>query len=530
MAEYSVAIRALAEFCHRQGDIDHRFTPSPTGAEGTEGHQRCYSRRPPSYQPEHPVELKLDFPGGVLQLRGRADGYDPERGLVEEIKTCRVDPAGIPVAVTRLHLAQGRLYAALIARQEKLDGLTVRLTWLHLDEDTEYPVDQHFSRGELDDFLDQSLDRYCRWLMVVADGQHRRDDSLCSLDFPYAGFRSGQREIAELVYKCIDQAGQLMLEAPTGIGKTAAVLFPALKGIATGKHDRIVFTTAREVGRRTAEDTLAHFTGAGLSVRSLTLTAKDKICFSPGKACHGSDCRYASGYYDKLPAARLAALDASRLDREAIESLAREHDVCPYQLGLDLLPWVDLIIADLHYLYSLTATLSELVVGDRMRWTALVDEAHNLPGRAREMYRATLAKADLMASKREAPASLKPSLDRINRCLLALLKEEWLEPDFDSEEALPEKLLRALQDFVATVGEAMGGDPTLLQRNPRSLDFYFAVLQFLRVAEQWGPEFRFEETRGESSQSLRLALTPCGTATRKSESLRNQEPFAWKIC
>ena len=506
MAEYTVAVKVLAEFCHREGDIDHRFTPSPTGSQGTEGHQRCYRRRPASYQPEYPVAIDTEWGAGLLRVQGRADGYDSERALVEEIKTCRVDPARIPASVTRLHLAQGRLYAGLIAKQEDLPGLTVQLTWLQLDEDKEYPLEQFYTRAELDQFLQQTLSSYAGWLAQLAESVRLRDLGLASMAFPYVDFRAGQRQIAELVYKCVDQSGQLLLEAPTGIGKTAAVLFPAIKGLATDKHDRVIFTTAREVGRRTAEDTLRHFGSKGWCGSSLTLTARDKVCFSPGKACHGDDCPFARGYYDRLPAAREAALSKRQLNREAIELLAREHDICPYQLALDMVDWVDVVVADLHYVYSLTAGLSERASSDQNRWTVLIDEAHNLPGRARDMYRASLAKTELMHARLNTRGPVKSALDRINRVFLTLQKGQWDEPDYDCSTSIPEKMLLALQDFVSAAGEALAADPMVMQRNPGLLDFYFQVLQFLRVADQWGDEFRFEKTRGTGKQSLRLTL------------------------
>ena len=506
MAEYTVAVKVLAEFCHREGDIDHRFTPSPTGSQGTEGHQRCYRRRPASYQPEYPVAIDTEWGAGLLRVQGRADGYDSERALVEEIKTCRVDPARIPASVTRLHLAQGRLYAGLIAKQEDLPGLTVQLTWLQLDEDKEYPLEQFYTRAELDQFLQQTLSSYAGWLAQLAESVRLRDLGLASMAFPYVDFRAGQRQIAELVYKCVDQSGQLLLEAPTGIGKTAAVLFPAIKGLATDKHDRVIFTTAREVGRRTAEDTLRHFGSKGWCGSSLTLTARDKVCFSPGKACHGDDCPFARGYYDRLPAAREAALSKRQLNREAIELLARDHDICPYQLALDMVDWVDVVVADLHYVYSLTAGLSERASSDQNRWTVLIDEAHNLPGRARDMYRASLAKTELMHARLNTRGPVKSALDRINRVFLTLQKGQWDEPDYDCSTSIPEKMLLALQDFVSAAGEALAADPMVMQRNPGLLDFYFQVLQFLRVADQWGDEFRFEKTRGTGKQSLRLTL------------------------
>ena len=506
MIELAMTVRELVAFCHRAGDIDHRFTSAPTGVQGVAGHQRVYRRRGETYRSEYPVDY-LHREGDLeLRLRGRADGYDAAAGLVEEIKTCRIRPALIPAAVSRMHLAQARIYAALIAIERDLDRVEVRLTWFNIDTGEETPLSQAYSRDELEGFLASSLALVSGWLAALAGLRRQRDLGLQSLAFPHGEFRRGQREIAELVYKCIDQGGELLLEAPTGIGKTAAVLYPALKALATGKHDRIAYVTAKTVGRRTAEETLAVFRRAGLSLLALSLTARERICFSPGKACHGDDCRYARGYYDRLPQALAAAVRVPALCQADIEALARQFDICPYQLSLDLLPWVDLVIADLHYVYSLTATLGGQMQGDGRRWSVLLDEAHNLPDRARRMYRASLAKADLMALKRLSPRGLGAALERINRALLVLQRQSWQEDSFDSRAELPSALQQALADFVATAGELMALEPAVLHRQPPLLDFYFAVLQFLRLADNWGDDFRFELSRDGGRQSLRVTL------------------------
>lgn len=506
MLELTVSVHELVGFCHRGGDIDHRFSPSPTGAQGIAGHQRVYRRRPPGYRSEYPVEYRHSRDDMVLVLRGRADGYDPDIALIEEIKTCRVNPAHIPQAVTRMHLSQARLYAAIIAQQQALEQMEVRLTWFNLDSGLESPLSQVYTREELESFLSGSLASFAGWLDQLAKRRRRRDQSLLSLPFPHGKFRVGQREIAELVYKCVDRAGQLLVEAPTGIGKTAAVLYPALKALATDKHDRIAYVTAKTVGKRTAEDTLQRMRGAGLELSALSLTAKERVCFSPGKACHGDDCSYARGYYDRLPAALEAALERSTLCQGEIEDLARQFAICPYQLALDLLPWVDMVIADLHYVYSLNATLGALMKQDGRRWTVLLDEAHNLPERARRMYRASLGKAALMVVKRDAPRGLGAALERLNRAMLALQRGEWREPDYDCSTELPVKLQQALADFVARVGDLLAREPALLHRHPRLLDFYFDVLQFQRLADNWGEDFRFEKERDNGRQSLRLTL------------------------
>ncbi len=506
MDEFRIGVRELAAFCHRRGSIDHRFTPSPTGEQGMEGHRRIYRRRPPGYRSEYPVSHRHEHAGIVLRLEGRADGYDPEQGLVEEIKTCRTAFSAIPAEVSRLHLAQARLYAALIAASEGRDELLVRLTWLNIDSDEEQALDQHYTAAQLAEFLDETLAAFADWLQLLRRGRVRRDASLAALPFPHGAFRPGQREIAELAYRCMVRGAQLLVEAPTGIGKTAAVLYPALKALGLAKHDALVFVTFRTIGRRAAEDSLRQMQGQGLIASSLSLSAKDSVCLSPGSACHGDDCLFARGYYDRLAAAMQQAMGVGLLDSEQMQQIGREHTVCPYQLAQDLLPWIDIVIADAHYTYSLNAGMGAQIGAPGRRWTVLVDEAHNLPERARDMYGARLEKAALMRSRKGAPAGLKRSLDALNRALLSLQKEAWSDPERDSRASLPDALAGQLGDFVAAVGRALAEDPRFGPRHPELMEFFFAVLHWQRVAEHWGDDFRFELQRGAARQSLVLEL------------------------
>ena len=245
MREFSVSVTDLVRFCHRSGDIDHRFTVSPSGPEGVAGHRRLYAQRPASYQPEYPVRAEYVTCNTRLILRGRADGFAPKWQLVEEIKTCRIAAHDMPSALAGQHLAQALVYAALIASDFKLPRLRVRLTWLNIDTQEEYQQEQWYSAQQLDEFLDRTIRCFSRWLQRLAELRQKRDASLATFEFPYNAFRAGQRNIAEMTYKCIATSGQLLLQAPTGIGKTAAVLFPALKALGTGKHDGLVFVTAK---------------------------------------------------------------------------------------------------------------------------------------------------------------------------------------------------------------------------------------------------------------------------------------------
>ena len=500
MAETAVAVRELVAFCHRCGDIDQRFQASPTAADGQRGHREVAARRPAAWEAE--VALSHAWSDGTrtVLLRGRADGVDRNAALVEEIKTCRVDPARIPEALSRQHLAQGRLYAAMLAEQEGLPAVTVRLTWYRLESGEEHTLEQHYEAAELAAFLADSLARYAAWLDTVDALAAARDASIVDLPFPHRDYRAGQRRAAELVYRCIDRGAQLLLEAPTGIGKTLAVLYPALKALATGKHDRLVFCTARHTGRRAAEQTLVQLEGGGLAATRLTLTAKERICFSPGKACRPEECSYARGYYDKLPAARAEGIALRHLDQPTLEDLARRHALCPYQLAFDLLPWCDVIIADQHYSFSLGGTLGQLAQERGERWSLLVDEAHNLPARARDMYSARLDAGLLRQARPEARGRLRRAIGSAVDAVAALLPARADSLNRDKRvrtlASPPEAVTAALEELVAAAAELLAERPAVLAAPGPLQDAWFAALGWLRVCENWGEDYRCDLLSG----------------------------------
>ncbi|MCB1675367.1 MAG: hypothetical protein KDI01_03705, partial [Halioglobus sp.] len=245
----------------------------------------------------------------------------------------------------------------------------------------------------------------------------------------------------------------------------------------------------------------------------------------------------ARGYYDRLPAALAAAVQEPALRRQELQALGRRFEVCPYQLSLDLLPWVDVIVADQHYVFSLSAVLNALMQSRAGRWSVLLDEAHNLPDRARGMYRAQLTKAGLMAARAQLAGGaaknpgkvLRRHLDRVNRVLLALQKSPWVEAEFDARAELPDALPRALREFTGATAQQLAEQPVLLQRHPALMDFFFDALQFLRVTEQWGDDYRLELRRGRARQSLCVTLNcldPARLLARRHRSAHSLTAFS----
>jgi len=453
---YRVAVRALCEFSAKVGDLDLRFTPSPTAQEGIEGHRRVVARRAAGYEAE--VALEGSYQG--LQVRGRADGYDPVANRLEEIKTYRGDLARQPGNHRQLHWAQAKVYAWLMCQARQLPAIEVALVYLHVDNDGQTLISEHYSAGTLQTFFETQCKRFLAWAHGQEQRLAERNQGLQALAFPYPQFRQGQRQLAETLYKAVSTGRCLMAQASTGIGKTLGTLFPLLKAMVPQQLDKLFFLTAKTPGRALALDALQQVSDASPqpALRTLELIARDKACEHPDKACHGESCPLAKGFYDRLPAAREAAAQLPMLDRARLREVALAHQVCPYYLGQEMARWVDVLVADYNYYFDAHALLFSLSQANQWRVAVLVDEAHNLVERGRSMYSASLDQGQLMALRQSKPQGLVSALDRLNRQWNALYKEQ--RAPYQATEQLPDAFLRALQQCIGLIQERLNETPT----------------------------------------------------------------------
>lgn len=471
---YRVAVRALCEFTAKRGDLDLRFTPSPSAEEGIAGHGLVTGRRGAHYEREVALEGRY----GALLVRGRADGYDPTLNRLEEIKTYRGDLARQPANHRALHWAQAKIYGWLLCQSRGLSAIELALVYFDVASQQETLILERHGAEELSRFFETQCRAFLAWAEQELAHREARDRALIELRFPHPDFRPGQRQLAEAVYKAACTGTHLMAQAPTGIGKTLATLFPQLKACPGQGLDKLFFLAAKTSGRRLALDALATL-GRDQPLRVLELTARDKACEHPELACHGESCPLASGFYDRLPEARAAALETPFLDQHRLREVALAHRVCPYYLGQELARWVDVTVGDYNYYFDLTALLHGLTQANQWRIGVLVDEAHNLLERGRGMYSAELDQRDLRAARRQAPAALKKPLERIQRAWNKLNREQ--EQPYAVREGLPGKLLASLQQAIGAINDFLADAPNGLATELQA--FYFDVLQFCRLAE-----------------------------------------------
>ncbi|UZJ62825.1 ATP-dependent DNA helicase [Pseudomonas sp. KU26590] len=499
---YRVAVRELCEFTAKAGDLDLRFTPSPTAQEGIAGHRTVAARRGPQYQ----AEVALSGVFHELKIRGRADGYDAALNQLEEIKTYRGDLSSMPANHRQLHWAQAKVYGWLLCQQLQLAEVNLALVYFNIISEQETLIQQRFTAAELQAFFETQAGIFLQWARQELAHRDARDHALSALKFPHADFRTGQRALAESVYKAVSTGRCLMAQAPTGIGKTIGTVFPMLKAAPTRKLDKVFFLTAKTPGRKLALDALSVIgrSAPELNLRVLEMVARDKACEYPDKACNGDSCPLAKGFYDRLPAARSEAMTKPWLDQAGVREVALGHQVCPYYLSQELARWSDVVIADYNYYFDLSGMLFGLSQFNQWRVAVLVDEAHNMVERARSMYSATLDQHSMNQVRQSAPEPVKKALQRLNRDWNALHKEQ-VAP-YQAYAATPAKFLNSLNLCITAFGDYFNEHSHAANGELQS--FYFEAIQFGRIAELFDEHFLFDISKRElGSKSLsRLCL------------------------
>ncbi|HEU4709095.1 MAG TPA: ATP-dependent DNA helicase [Methylophilaceae bacterium] len=487
--EYVVSVRTLCDLTAKLGDLDQRFTPAPTALEGMAGHVAVTSSRDSGYQTEIPLTGEFEN----IFVRGRADGYDPEQNQLEEIKTYKGSIDRIPENHRILHWAQLKVYGWLFCQERELQEINLGVVYYNVSSRDETVFVEAYTAAELEAFSIDLCIKLRAWAAQEVAHREARDKALRDIAFPYAEFRTGQRQLAEAVYKTVKRGKALMVQATTGIGKTLGTMFPIMKAMPEQKLDKIFFLTAKTSGRRLGLEAVKAIRkkNPDLTIRVVELVARDKACEHPDKACHGESCPLAKAFYDKLPAARLEALQLEEMDKPALRQVAQRHEVCPYYLGQDLSNWADVVVGDYNYYFDLYALLFAGTAVNEWRVSLLVDEAHNMVDRARDMYTAELDRVKLVNLVDRAPKQLRGVLDRLADAWdLVAMKQEV---EYQVYPEIDEGLQIALNRVVTRITDYLADHPT--QNEPVLLDFYFDAMMFSALADSFGEHSLFDITK-----------------------------------
>lgn len=483
--EIRISVRSLVGFILRSGDIDNRRTSAPENAmqEGSRIHRMIQRHMGPEYQAE--VGLRFAYDTGEYQIliEGRADGIiTQEAGVtIDEIKSTFHDLKKVKKPVD-MHLAQAKCYAAIYAIQNELFHIRVRMTYCQVETEELKYFHFDYTRQELQEWFDGLMEQYRRWADFSFRWQKERQESIRQLAFPFP-YREGQKDLVTYVYRTIYHRRKLFIEAPTGVGKTISTVFPAVKAMGEELCERIFYLTAKTITRTVAENTYEILRERGLRFKSVILTAKEKICFMEETDCNPEYCPYARGHYDRINDAVYDLLcHEDSFSREKIEEYARRHQVCPFEMSLDMSLFSDGIICDYNYVFDPHAYLRRFFSeGMQGEYLFLIDEAHNLVERGREMYSAVLRKEDFLELKRTVRAydeRIAKNLDKCNKELLALKREcegFHIETSIDLFVRALMRLGTAMDDYLED------HDDSPVKKD--ILEFYFEVSHFLEMYE-----------------------------------------------
>lgn len=532
-----ISVRSLVEFILRSGDIDNRHVQSPENAmlEGGRIHRMIQNSMGPYYHAEVSLRYQLETERYELSIEGRADGIEdrffgtsddciyPSKAailaatdkkntkmtfvserlehwtvaktttqmttlsfieqpvLVDEIKGTYRDLKKIKEP-RLLHEAQAKCYAYIYALQNGLDNIRIRVTYCNLDTEEKKLFEKDFFFEELEVWFLEVLARYRKWADYTCEWNERRTKSIHQLGFPYP-YREGQKELVTYVYQTIYHQRKLFIEAPTGVGKTLSTVFPSVKAVGEHKADKIFYLTAKTITRTVAEETFALLRERGLLFKTVTLTAKEKICFCEEVECNPEACPYAKGHFDRINDAMYDFIThEDSFDRERVEQYAGKHRVCPFEMCLDMSLFADAVICDYNYAFDPHVYLRRFFADvSGQNYLFLIDEAHNLVDRGREMYSATLRKEDFLAMKKvvkDFSTDIERKLEKCNKLLLE--KKKNCENYRIEEEIAP---------FVNSLNRLKASMDKYLEEHEESpirkelLDFYFQVSHFLEMYE-----------------------------------------------
>lgn len=535
MHSVKISVRNLVEFILRSGDIvssEGGLADPDAMQEGTRIHKKLQKRMGSTYQAE--VALSVTLPvtrDGVdleITVEGRADGIFPDSSgegmVVDEIKGVYRHLSGLTAPVG-VHRAQAMCYAYFYALKQGYEQIGIRMTYCHIPtEETKYFSEQ-LTLEELEKWFLELIQEYAKRIVWQVKWQKQRNASIHAIDFPFK-YREGQHSLVKGVYQSILRRKRLYIEAPTGVGKTISTVFPAIKSMGEGLTEKIFYVTAKTITRTVAEEAFRLLTKQNMQIKVITLTAKEKICILGKPQCHPGSCPRAEGHFDRVNDAVFDLLThENSISRELLLCYAEKHMVCPFEMSLDVSTWCDAIIGDYNYTFDPTASLKRFFSQDRQNdYVFLIDEAHNLVDRAREMYSAVLRKEDFLTAKKQLSGQnqkLSRCLEACNKALLTLKREcdelKLYEPV--EIEAFVMKLLRLTSVFEEylqskpahsrdTAGNLPGQfslDDTAPQNDDSReflLNLYFEIRFFLNIFETLDEKYTIYSNYGEDNNFL----------------------------
>lgn len=500
-----ISVRSLVEFILRSGNLDNRRSVSADKEamqKGSKIHRKIQKQMKTSYRAEVPLKWDEEYDHFIIRVEGRADGIieEEERTAIDEIKGVYMDLQYLeePVGV---HKAQAMCYAYFYASQAKLDKIEVQMTYCQIETEEIKRFTETFTLYYLKKWFQNLMTEYYKWAEFQYKHRIERKESMEGLEFPYP-YRAGQKELVSGVYHTILTEKQLFIQAPTGIGKTMAAVFPAVRAVGAGYGDKIFYLTAKTITRTVAEEAFAILKEKGLSYKNLSITAKEKLCFFEEAECNPEKCPYAKGHFDRVNDAVFEILnEKDTYVREDLLEQAQKYQVCPYEMCLDIATWVDAVICDYNYVFDPKVHLKRFF-GDGVKgdYLFLIDEAHNLVERGRKMYSARLCKEDFQETGKLVKGHSIKLGKLLNRCSKLMLEYKRECDDY--------QILENIGGLSMQLMNLLGEMENFLEQEHEEkvqkavLDFSFEVRHFLNMYELTDDNYVIYTHYGEEGKFL----------------------------
>ncbi|MEY8336714.1 ATP-dependent DNA helicase [Lachnospiraceae bacterium 62-35] len=481
-----ISVRNLVEFVLRSGDLDNRRTAGAQKEamqEGSRLHKKIQKRMGSTYQAEVSLKHIVEEEEFQIEIEGRADGIITEASgiTIDEIK-CIYQDLSRKEEADQVHLAQARCYGYFYSFQKEIATIGIQITYCNIETEEIRRFQEEKSYEELEEWFMGLVHEYVKWARYQYHHEVRRDESIKALEFPYP-YREGQKDLAVAVYRTLSRGKRLFIQAPTGIGKTLSAIYPSLKAVGEGYGNKLFYLTAKTITGTVAENTFAILRDKGLYFSTVTITAKEKLCFMERTDCNPESCPYAKGHFNRVNDAVYEIIHKeSGIDRELILSYAESFRICPFEFCLDITDWTDGIICDYNYVFDPNVRLKRYFADNTSgEYLFLIDEAHNLVSRAREMYSEILIKEEILLVKRILKGQslkLERLLDRCNRILLEMKRE-------CEEVTLFSELNHLILPLASMFGELETYMEEHLEFEDRDLvlEFYFRIRNFLSIYE-----------------------------------------------
>ena len=502
----TLSVHQLVDFLLRTGDIDNRIYNSATMQEGTLIHAFYQSRQGNNYISEYNLleEFKVDDFRVVLE--GRADGIIDlgSTAIIDEIKSTVVPLEEYFESQREWHLGQAKCYALMYAHEKNYSAVSIRLTYIHQVDKSQLIKTFDYLTSELEEEVGKLLKEYVEFFKILFDRKVKRNESAKDIQFPYGKFREGQKELAKYSYGIAQNGGILFAEAPTGIGKTISTLFPCVKSFANTENEKIFYLTAKNSGKEMAFNTANLLIENGLEASAIEILAKDKVCFCPGKACNPDECPFAKGYYTKIrDVVKDTIKNSKSLSTQDILEIARHNALCPFELSLDLSLYMDIIICDYNYFFDPIVYLKRFFDSDASNMIVLVDEAHNLVERGRDMYSASFDSYRFKQVKRSLKhfdyKKYKTAQTRMSKFFNSF--EDFPEGNTPIE-LFTQTILNAISNYLVACADVNKNHHSVV--SDEFTEFYLDVNKFIKLLDFYDETFQLYVTKKDDDVKIQL--------------------------